>query len=60
MNKFINVTVGGKVLSVNVNHIVAIEENNDGCTVYLSCPVKSQAFRNVQESREEILSLINE
>jgi uncharacterized protein YlzI (FlbEa/FlbD family) len=60
MNKFINVTVDGKVLSVNVNHIVAIEESNDNCTVYLSYPVKSQAFRNVKESREEILNQINE
>lgn len=60
MNKFINVTIDGKVLSLNVSHIVAIEENNNGCTIYLSCPVKSQAFRNVQESREEILNQINE
>lgn len=60
MNKFINVTVDGKVLSVNVNHIVAIEESNNNCTIYLSCPVKSQAFRNVQENREEILRRINE
>ena len=60
MNKFISVTVDGKILSVNVNHIVAIEENNDGCTIYLSCPLKSYASRNVQESREEILAQINE
>jgi hypothetical protein len=60
MNKFIKVTASGEVLSLNVSHIVAIEESNDGCTIYLSCPVKSQAFRNVQENREEILRRINE
>ena len=60
MNKFIKVTAGAEVLSLNVNHIVAIEGNNDGCTIYLSCPVKSHAFRNVKESREDVLGQINE
>ena len=60
MNKFIKVTIGDEILTLNVNHIVAIEEYDGNCTVYLDSPVKSQAFRNVKESREEILSLINE
>lgn len=57
MNKFINVTVGGKVLGVNVNHIVALQQNDKACYIYLSEPV---GVRYAAESREEILSLINE
>lgn len=52
MNKFIKVTAGAEVLSLNVNHIVAIEGNNDGCTIYLSCPVKSHAFRNARKAEK--------
>ena len=39
MNKFINVTVDGKVLSVNVNHIVALQQNDKACYIYLPEPV---------------------
>ena len=60
MNKFINVTVGGKVLSVNVNHIVAIEPNGKGSYLYFSSSLNSTAVRETEESREEILSQINE
>lgn len=57
MNKFINVTVDGKVLSVNVNHIVALQQNDKACYIYLSEPV---GVRYAAESREEILNQINE
>ena len=60
MNKFISVTVGGKVLSVNVNHIVAIEPNGNGSYLYFSSPLNSTAVRETEESREEILNQINE
>lgn len=60
MNKFINVTVDGKALSVNVNHIVAIEPNGNGSYLYFSSPLNSAAIRETRESREEILSRINE
>lgn len=60
MNKFINVTASGKVLSVNVNHIVAIEPNGNGSYLYFSSPLNSTAIRETKESPEEILSLINE
>ena len=60
MNKFIDVTVGGKVLSVNVNHIVAIEPNGNGSYLYFSSPLNSTAVRETEESREEILRRINE
>lgn len=59
MNKFINVTVDGKVLSVNVRHIVAIEPNGSGSYLYFSSPLNHTAIREVKESREEILSFIN-
>lgn len=57
MNKFINVTVDGKILNVNVNHIVAIQQNDKSCYIYLAEPV---GVRCAAESREEILSLIAE
>ncbi len=60
MNKFINVTASGKVLSVNVNHIVAIEPNGNGSYLYFSSPLNSTAVRETEESREDILRLINE
>ena len=60
MNKFINVTVDGKALSVNVNHIVAIEPNDNGSYLYFSSPLNSTAVRGTEESREEILRRINE
>jgi hypothetical protein len=59
MNKFIDVTASGKVLSVNVNHIVAIEPNGNGSYLYFSSPLNSTAVRETKESREEILSRIN-
>jgi len=59
MNKFINVTVDGKVFSVNVCHIVAIEPNGSGSFLYFSSPLNHTAIREVKESREEILLLIN-
>lgn len=60
MNKFINVTVDGKVLSVNVNHIVAIEPNGNGSYLYFSSPLNSSAVRKVDESCDEVLRRINE
>ena len=60
MCKFIDVTVDGKVLSVNVCHIVAIEPNGSGCFLYFASPLNRTAVREARESREEILSLINE
>lgn len=59
MCKFIDVTVDGKVLSVNVCHIVAIEPNGSGSFLYFSSPLNRTAIREARESREEILSLIN-
>lgn len=57
MEKFINVTVDGKVLSLNVNHIIALQQDGKVCCIYLSAPV---GLRHATESREEILTRIKE